>query len=70
MKYDVFGTLVTVIREGNRWAVYYPGPDGKRRPAADIAIPPDLADSEIAVFLADLCHEWASQNHPSVRNLG
>ena len=69
MKFDVFGTLVTVVREENRWVAYYPGPEGKKRPAQDIVIPADIAENNIGQYLADLCHEWATPAHQDVRVL-
>ena len=35
----------------------------------DIVIPPDIPKSEIAQYLDDLCHEWATELHPSVKQL-
>jgi hypothetical protein len=66
---SVFGRLITVEKTHDGWAVFYPGADGKRRPAEDIVVPDFVADSELEDYLSDLCHEWASEKHPTVRRL-
>jgi len=69
IQFDVFGKTILVARRTECWEVYYPGPDGKRRPAGDIVIPSDIAESELEQYLSDLCHEWATEKHPSVVRL-
>jgi hypothetical protein len=69
MRFDVFGKLVLVTPTAAGWAVFYPGVEGKMRPAEDIFIPAGIKKAEIAQYLADLCHEWASAAHPQVRRL-
>jgi hypothetical protein len=69
IKFNVYGRLVTVEKTDSGWAVFYPGADGKRRPAEDIIIPAFVSETELENYLADLCHEWATDNHPSVGRL-
>jgi hypothetical protein len=69
VRLDVFGREVLVVRQDENWSVFYVGLDGKRRPAGDIMIPPIIKESEIERWLADLCHEWSTQKHPSVKRL-
>jgi hypothetical protein len=66
---DVFGRRIQVVESGVGWSVFYLGPEGKRRPAHDILVPPSLTESELERYLADLCHEWATERHPDVRRL-
>ena len=66
LKFDVFGIDVLVRRSDDGWSVYYIGSEGKRRPAGDIVIPADVAESDVQGFLADLRHEWASEQYPNV----
>ena len=68
-KLDVFGRVVLVAESGSGWIVFYLGAEGKRRPAKDIVVPPDILESEIEQYLGDLCHEWATEQHPSVKRL-
>jgi hypothetical protein len=45
------------------------GPEGKRRPAPELVIPEHITKSDMALYLGDLCHEWATEQHPDVRRL-
>ena len=69
LKFDVFGHEVLVTSSDDGWAVYYLGADGKKRPAKDIVVPSDVGESDIAQSLGDLCHEWATEQHPDVKRL-
>ena len=69
IRFDVFGRQVQVQRVADGWQAYYPGTEGKRRPAEDIVIPAETAEPALAQYLADLCHEWASARYPEVRRL-
>ena len=69
IRFDVFGRIVAVTRTAGSWQADYLSRDGKRRPAVDIAIPAFVTATELARYLADLCHESASETHPDVRRL-
>lgn len=69
LKFDAFGRTVLVAASECGWATCYLGAEGKKRPANDILVPADIEESEIAQYLADLCHEWANEHQPSVRRL-
>ena len=69
IKFNVYGKLVTVEETDSGWAVFYPGADGKRRPAQDIIIPAFVSETELENYLSDICHEWATAKHPAVRRL-
>ena len=49
--------------------MFYLSDDGKRRPALDIFVPKIVSESEIENFLEDICHEWSTEKHNSVRRL-
>ena len=66
LRFNVFGHAMLVEDTGAGWQVFYTGNEGKKRPARDIALPPNLDEAEIARYLADLCHEWASDRHSDV----
>ena len=66
LRFDVFGRQVGVVREGDRWTAVWVGSEGTHRPAPGIAIPPDLLETELRRFLADLFHESASADKPDV----
>lgn len=70
MKFDCFGKKqVEVVRRDNNWVVYYCGNEGKKRLAEDIKIPAHIAADDIATYLDDLLHEYASPNHNQVIQL-
>ena len=66
-RFDVYGRMVWVAREGDAWSCYYPGQEGKRRRATDLHIPADIAEDQLAQYLGDLCHEWAGPDRRTVR---
>ena len=69
LRFDVFGRRVLVTRQNGRWTAFYTGDEGKRRVAVDIVIPESTAEEDVQGYLADLCHEWATNSHPDVRKL-
>jgi hypothetical protein len=69
LKLDVFGRRVLVERRADAWEAFYLGSDGKRRRAEDIFIPGTIPEEELARYLADLCHEWATPRNPGVVRL-
>ena len=66
LRFNVFGSAIMVEDTGAGWQVFYTGNEGKKRPAKDIVLPPNIDEAEIARYLADLCHEWASDRHSDV----
>ena len=60
MKFNIYGRFqVEVRREREAWIVYR-AELGKRTKLHDIVVPPDLAAAEIATYLDDVYHEYAS----------
>ena len=69
IKLDVFGKIILAIQKDNAWETFYLDSTGKRRIATDIQIPTFVTESDIENYLIDLCHEWASDKHPTVKRL-
>jgi hypothetical protein len=69
IKFDVYGKHVLIFRTGDSWKINYISDRGKSRPAEDIFIPDFISESEFEQYLEDLCHEWATEKHPSVRRI-
>ena len=69
IKLDVFGKTVLAIWKDDAWEAFYLDSEGKRRIATNIQIPSFVDESDIESYLIDLCHEWASDKHPTVRRL-
>ena len=68
-RFNVFGRIVEVRREGALWQAYRVGMDGKRMPAGFV-IPDFVAEDELAQFLEDLFHESASPHNGDVHRIG
>ena len=68
LRFKVFGTLVTITGVPGNWQAYYPGSDGKRRPA-DFVVPRDIPEDGLLAYLADLFHEDATPRRPDVLRL-
>ncbi len=66
LRLSVFGIPMQLVATATGWKAYYASPDGKRRRAHDVVIPSDLEEPEVARYVADICHEWASEDHPNV----
>ncbi|MGB3431473.1 DUF7661 family protein [Achromobacter sp.] len=57
MKFDIYGRFqLDIQRVGAAWAVYR-SDAGKRVPATDLAIPPEVSADELAEYLDDIYHE-------------
>ncbi|GAA5444935.1 hypothetical protein Misp06_03127 [Microbulbifer sp. NBRC 101763] len=63
--YSIFGREVIIERHNDGWLAFFQGPEGKRRPAG-IIIPFEITEGELAQYLSDLCHEWASERYQDV----
>lgn len=68
IKFSVFGRIVLVEKTVDGWRTYYPGTDGKKRPA-DIVIPDFIAEGELEQYLGDLFHENATPKNAEVLRL-
>lgn len=66
---DLYGRTVVAINSDSGWKIFYAGQEGKRRPAADIVVPPDITERQLEQYLADLCHEWATGQNPDVKRI-
>ncbi|MDX1735254.1 MAG: hypothetical protein R3228_12850 [Halioglobus sp.] len=67
MRLKVYGRVLEVARRGDAWCVYDFGNEGKKRPAADVRIPPGIELEQVAQYLGDLLHEYATARHADVR---
>ena len=70
IRLNVFGKKIGAIRSDKGWSLFYLSEDGKRRSADDIVIPSFVDESQVEDYLADICHEWATNKHPDVKRLG
>ena len=70
MKLRAFGRNLEVLRSDDAWAVFDVGSEGKKRPATDIVLPPEISSEEVMTLIGDLLHEYASDRYPEVVVLG
>jgi len=68
LRFNVFGRLFLIRREGGQWQAYALGADGKRAPAGFV-VPEFVEDSEMEQYLYDLFHESAVPGNGDVRRL-
>jgi len=69
IKFNVFGRRMSVQRKDGEWLLFRDSDTGVRAREFGIAIPADLAESELATYLADIFHESATEKHSSVTKL-
>lgn len=69
-KFDVFGTLMSIHKKEDEWLLFKESDTGIRSRIYDVVIPPDLETYEFAKYLDDIYHEYSSERHPSVKQIG
>lgn len=69
LRFNVFGRIVAVEREGAAWQAYSVGAEGKRSPAGFV-IPGFIGEDELEQYLFDLFHESAMPGRGDVKRLG
>lgn len=67
-RYNVFGRIFLIRREGGLWQAYAVGADGKRE-RAGFVVPDFIEEAEMAQYLFDLFHESATPGNGDVRRL-
>ena len=68
LRFNVFGRLYLIQREGALWQPYALGADGKRAPAGFV-VPDFIEEDELEQYLFDLFHEHATPGNGDVRRL-
>lgn len=68
LRFDVFGRIYVIQREGALWQAYALGSDGKRAPAGFV-VPDFLEEAEVEQFLFDLFHESTTPHNGEVRRI-
>jgi hypothetical protein len=67
-RFNVFGSIVLIRREGDLWQAWAVGADGKRVPAGFV-VPDFIEPDELEQFLFDLFHERATPGKGDVRRI-
>ncbi|WP_373960466.1 hypothetical protein [Vibrio gigantis] len=69
LKFQVFHQTMSVQRQNKEWLLYRESETSIRARVYDVIIPSDLAEEELARYLADIYHEFASEQYPSVTRI-
>lgn len=69
LKFNVFGNLMFVERKSSQWLLFKDSDCGIATRVYDVVIPADLAPNQIAHYLDDIYHEYATNKHPNVVSL-
>jgi hypothetical protein len=69
LRFNVFGRIYLIQREGDAWQAYAVGADGKRS-RAGFVVPDFVEEGEMEQFLFDLFHEMATPGNGDVRRIG
>lgn len=64
--FNVFGRSMSVIRQDEQWLLFNEPAVGMRTRVYDVVLPSDLSNQQLASYLADIYHEYASDKHPEV----
>ncbi|WP_341315748.1 hypothetical protein WN982_08995 [Paraburkholderia sp. IMGN_8] len=64
-RFNVFGRIVSIVREHGRWTAFDVGAEGKRR-LANFQIPDFVEEHKLAQYLGDLFHENATPKNSEV----
>ena len=66
IKFNVFGTLMSVQRKDQQWLLFRESDTGIRARVYDVIIPVELKEEELLTYLDDIYHEYASERHGKV----
>jgi hypothetical protein len=69
IKLNAYGRRIDIEFINGEWIASYPGNDGKRLRATNLAIPASLDREQVVTYIADLLHESATGKHASVEIL-
>jgi len=67
-RFNVFGRIYSIERQGERWVSFLHGADGKRGPGGFV-VPDFIPEDELAQYLYDLFHEDATPTNGGVRRI-
>jgi hypothetical protein len=68
LRFNVFGQHIAIEGSAGSWQAFHLGNEGKRRPA-DFVIPAEVAEADLAEYLADLFHESATPRRNEVKQI-
>ena len=69
LTFQVFHQRMSVQRQNEDWLIYRESETSIRARVYDVIIPSDLAEHELARYLADIYHEFVSEKYPLVTRI-
>lgn len=70
IKFNVFGKQMSVLKKEHAWQLFNESDTGIRSRVYDVVIPADLKPAELATYLDDIYHEFSTEKHPKVIQVG
>jgi hypothetical protein len=70
IKFNVFGKQMSVLKKEQAWQLFNESDTGIRSRVYDVVIPADLKPAELATYLDDIYHEFSTEKHPKVIQVG
>ncbi len=70
IKFNVFGKPMSVLKKSEEWQLFNESDTGIRTRVYDVVIPSDLESTELGTYLDDIYHEYSSEKHPVVIEIG
>lgn len=70
IKFNVFGKQMSILKKDEEWQLFNESDTGIRSRVYDVVIPSDLEPTELGTYLDDIYHEYSSEKHPDVIELG
>jgi hypothetical protein len=61
---------MSVHKKNEQWQLFNESDTGMRSRVYDVVIPSDLESTELGTYLDDIYHEYSSEKHPDVIELG
>ncbi len=66
---EVYGHALELVRDEDGWQGYPVDRQGRRRATRELFVPPHVEPEGLPDYLARLCVEWRTPEHPEVRLL-
>ncbi len=70
IKFSVFGKQMFVLKKNEEWQLFNESDTGICSRVYDVVIPSDLDSTELGTYLDDIYHEYSSEKHPGVVEIG
>jgi len=70
IKFNVFGKPMSILKKENEWLLFNESDTGLRSRVYDVVIPSDMEPRELATYLDDIYHEYATDKNPKVIEIG